>query len=147
MLIDCGQCAFREVACGDCLITSLAGKESASVPAVRQKNINRNKRNKEVSNGRAAHSAAPAAAARHRVVLGPGAGSPSAADPDQHALGAVELRALGALAAAGLIPPLRFRPAEMPARVILALPGLARAVIGETRATLAEAVETTYCFH
>jgi hypothetical protein len=144
MLIDCGQCAFREVACGDCLITSLAGKESVSVPAKRQKNISRNK---QVSNGRAAHSAAPAAAARHRVVLGPGAGSPSVADPDQHALGAVELRALGALAAAGLIPPLRFRPAEMPTRVILALPGLARAVIGETRATLAEAVETTYCFH
>jgi hypothetical protein len=144
MLIDCGQCAFREVACGDCLITSLAGKESVSVPAKRQKNISRNK---QVSNGREAHSAAPAAAARHRVVLGPGAGSASVADPDQHALGAVELRALGALAAAGLIPPLRFRPAEMPARVILALPGLARAVIGETRATLAEAVETTYCFH
>ena len=144
MLIDCGQCAFREVACGDCLITSLAGKESASVTVKRQKNISRNK---QVSNGRAAHSAAPDATARHRGVLGPGAGSPSAADPDQHALGAVELRALGALAAAGLIPPLRFRPAEMPARVILALPGLARAVIGETRATLAEAVETTYCFH
>ncbi len=144
MLIDCGQCAFREVACGDCLITSLAGKESVSVPAKRQKNISRNK---QVSNGRSAHSAAPAAAARHRVVLGPDAGSPSVADPDQHALGAVELRALGALAAAGLIPPLRFRPAEMAARVILALPGLARAVIGETRATLAEAVETTYCFH
>ncbi|MGD0937256.1 MAG: hypothetical protein ABR922_22140, partial [Streptosporangiaceae bacterium] len=94
-----------------------------------------------------AHSATPDAAIRQRAVLGPGAGSPPAADPDQHALGAVELRALGTLAAAGLIPPLRFRPAEMPARVIVALPGLARAVIGETRATLAEAVETTYCFH
>ena len=144
MLIDCGQCAFREVACGDCLITSLARKESASVPAKRQKNINRNK---EVSNGRAAHLAAPGPAARDWAMPGPGAGSPSAADPDQHALEAVELRALGALAAAGLIPPLRFRPTGMPARVILALPGLARAVIGETRATLAEAVETTYCFH
>ena len=144
MLIVCGQCAFREVACGDCLITSLAGNESAGLAAERQKNIGRNK---EVSNGRAAHRAAPDAAVRHRAVLGPGAGSRSAADPDQHALGAVELRALGTLAAAGLIPPLRFRPAEMPARVIVALPGLARAVIGETRATLAEAVETTYCFH
>ncbi len=64
---------------------------------------------------------------RHRAVPGPGAGSPSAADPDRHALGAVELRALGTLAAAGLIPPLRFRPAETPARVIVALWGLAGA--------------------
>ena len=144
MLIDCGQCAFREVACGDCLITSLAGNESAGVPAERQKNISRNR---EVSNGRAAHSAAPEAAVRHRAVLGPGAGGPSAGRPDQHALGAVELRALGTLAAAGLIPPLRFRPAEMPAREILALQGLPRAVIDETRATLAETVETAYCFH
>ena len=144
MLIDCGQCAFREVACGDCLITSLAGNESAGAPAERQKNSSRNK---DVSNGRAAHSAAPDAAVRHWAVLGPGAGSPSAADPDRHALGAVELRALGALAAAGLIPPLRFRPAGTPARVIVALLGLGRAAIHETRATLAEAVETTYCFH
>jgi hypothetical protein len=118
MLIDCGQCAFREVACGDCLITSLARNESAGVPAERQESSSRNK---DVSNGRAAHSAAPGAAARHRAVLGPGAGSPPAADPDLHALGAVELRALGTLAAAGLIPPLRFRPAEMPARVIVAI--------------------------
>ena len=118
MLIDCGQCAFREVACGDCLITSLAGIESVGAPAERQKNSGRNK---DVSNGRAAHSAARDAAVRRRAVPGPGAGRPSAAGPDRHALRAVELRALGALAAAGLIPPLRFRPAERPARVIVAI--------------------------
>jgi hypothetical protein len=103
MLIDCGRCELRELACGDCLVTAL---HEGDTPAARQ------------------------------------------------ALGARELQALSALAAAGLVPPLRYRPAPpatagsrstsaaKAAAVIVALYGLARAVIGETRARLAEPVES-----
>ena len=100
MLIDCGRCELRELACGDCLVTAL---HEGDTPAGRQ------------------------------------------------ALGARELQALGALAAAGLVPPLRYRPAPPAGRstsatkaaaVIVALYGLACAVIGETRARLAEPVES-----
>jgi hypothetical protein len=60
----------------------------------------------------------------------------------RRALGAQELRALSALAAAGLVPPLRFRPAATkPGNVIVALRTLVCAVIGKSGARLAEVVE------
>ena len=60
-----------------------------------------------------------------------------------------ELRALNVLAAAGMVPALRYRPAPISklAGAIVALCSRARAVIGETGATLAEALETAKCFH
>jgi hypothetical protein len=102
MLLDCGQCELRELACGDCLVTAL---HQGGGPAARL------------------------------------------------ALGARELQALSALAAAGLVAPLRFRPvpaarpavSNSPAKaaaVIVALCSLACAVIGETGARLVEAVES-----
>jgi hypothetical protein len=33
--------------------------------------------------------------------------------PDRHALGAPELRALSVLAAAGMVPPVRYKPAQV----------------------------------
>lgn len=68
MVIDCGRCELRERACGECLVTVLAG------------------------HGEAGHQGS------------------SAGPVSSLALGAQELRALGALAAAGMVPPLRFRP-------------------------------------
>ena len=41
--------------------------------------------------------------------------------PEVWALGALELRALGALAAADLVPPLRFRPVRKVTREVVAL--------------------------
>jgi hypothetical protein len=66
-----------------------------------------------------------------------------------YALGAQELRALGVLASAGLVPPLRYKPAQVSEtrNAIVALSSRARVVIGETGATLAEALETAKCFH
>ncbi|HYZ52014.1 MAG TPA: hypothetical protein VE733_00680 [Streptosporangiaceae bacterium] len=99
MLIDCGRCELRELACGDCLVTALPDR---------------------------------------------GGDSGGAAAAGRRALGAQELRALSVLAAAGLVPPLRFRPAQVtkPETVIVALRTLVRAVIGETGTRLAEAVES-----
>ena len=66
-----------------------------------------------------------------------------------HALGVQELRALNVLAKAGLVAPLRYRPAPVSelTSAIVALCSRARAVIGETRTTLSEALETAKCFH
>ena len=97
MLIDCGRCELRELACGNCLVTALPGR---------------------------------------------GEDSGGAAAAGRRALGAQELRALSALAAAGLVPPLRFRPAvTKPGNVIVALRTLVCAVISKSGARLAEVVE------
>ena len=60
-----------------------------------------------------------------------------------------DLRALNALATAGLVPPLRYRsvPVGEPSGAIVALRSRVHAVIGEIGATLAEALETAKCFH
>jgi hypothetical protein len=68
MVIDCGRCELRERACGDCLVTALAGPGQEDRPG-----------RPERPGGRLA-------------------------------LGAQELQALSALAAAGMVSPLRFRP-------------------------------------
>jgi hypothetical protein len=72
-----------------------------------------------------------------------GADSDSGPPAGRRALGAQELRALSTLAAAGLVPPLRFRPAQVtkPENVIVALRTLVCAVIAESGARLAEVVE------
>jgi hypothetical protein len=68
---------------------------------------------------------------------------------ERQALGAPELRALSVLAAAGLVAPLRYRPAQVSEldRAIVALSLRARAEIGETRTSLGEVLETAKCFH
>jgi NAD(P)H-hydrate repair Nnr-like enzyme with NAD(P)H-hydrate dehydratase domain len=91
MVIDCAQCEFRLVACGDCLVTVVVkSDENRTIQKVMKKG-NR------------------------------GLGDPVGAD--RHALGAPELRALSALAAAGLVSPLRYKPAQVnePERAIVAL--------------------------
>jgi hypothetical protein len=72
-----------------------------------------------------------------------GAESGGAAAAGRWALGAQEMRALSTLAAAGLVPPLRFRPAQAmkPENVIVALRTLVWAVIAKSGARLAEVVE------
>ena len=81
MVIDCSQCEFRRVACGDCLVTVLA----------------ENGAGEKAQNGHGKDNR------RTRVGVEPG----------RRALGAPELRALSALAAAGMVPPLRYRPAPV----------------------------------
>ena len=117
MVIDCAQCQFRVVACGECLVTALVKND--------EKRTIRNVINKGNSD--------PAAAA--------GTG--------RNALGAQQLRALGVLAAAGLVPPLRYRSAQVSAleAAIVALSTRARVVIHETGSSLREALETAKCFH
>lgn len=116
MLIDCGQCEFRKVACGDCLVTVLPDNGSRSVQGSTDQ-----KREKDVSNskdGAAKANIAPARPRRDGAASGrdlPGGG------PRRQALGALELRALGALAAADLVPPLRFRPVRKVTREVVAL--------------------------
>jgi hypothetical protein len=117
MVIDCARCQFRPVACGECLVTVLLENESS----------NNSRKDREMDT---------------RDVT-------AETRPGRHALGAQELRALNVLAAAGMVPPLRYRPAPFskPGAAIVALPSRARAVIGETGTTLAEALETAKCFH
>ena len=83
----------------------------------------------------------------HRAGGAPGRANRPEGVPGRHAFGALELRGLSTLAAAGLVPPLRYRPANKAAGVIVALCILPCGVIGESGATLAETVETAYCFH
>jgi len=114
MVIDCGQCAFRDVACGDCLITALVENEAAGVSAGTQ---NGGKCNKDVSSADNGHIKGDIVTYGHR----PGAATRGSRRPGNaprpRALGALELRGLGTLAAAGLVPPLRFRPANKAARM------------------------------
>ena len=83
MVIDCAQCEFRVVACGDCLVTALVKND--------EKRTIRNVINK----------------GNRDTVAAAGTG--------RHALGAQQLRALGVLATAGLVPPLRYRSAQVSA--------------------------------
>jgi hypothetical protein len=81
MVIDCAQCQFRTVACGDCLVTVVVkSDEKRTISRIRKKD-NR--------------------------------GLGDRLDPGRHALGAPELRALSVLAAAGLVPPVRYKPAQV----------------------------------
>ena len=81
MVIDCTQCEFRMVACGDCLVTILAkNDEKRTFSNVIEKG------NQDID-----------------AVAGTG----------RHALGAQELQALGVLARAGLVAPLRYRPVQV----------------------------------
>ena len=83
MVIDCTQCEFRMVACGDCLVTILSkNDEKQTISNVIEKG------NRDID-----------------TVAGTGRRAP----------GAQELRALGILAKAGLVPPLRYRPAQVSA--------------------------------
>lgn len=117
MVINCAQCAFRVVACGDCLVTVLVNYDEMKTLQDAIK-----KGNQDID-----------------VAAGTG----------RQALGAPELRALGVLAAAGLVSPLRYRPAQVNelADAIVALWSCAREVIGETGASLGEVLETAKCFH
>jgi hypothetical protein len=144
MLIDCGQCEFRAVACGDCLVTVLVERGPGFTGAGRESGGGRNK---DVSNGGTRRKKDDIAVGSRRVGGAPVRANPPESVPGRHAFGAPELRGLGALAAAGLVPPLRYRPVNKAAPAIVALQSLACAVIGKTRATRAEAVETAYCFH
>jgi hypothetical protein len=81
MVIDCTQCQFRTVACGDCLVTVLVKSDEKRTISGIMKRDNRG--------------------------LGGRVG------PDHHALGAPELRALSVLAAAGMVPPVRYKPAQV----------------------------------
>ena len=117
MLIDCAQCEFRAVACGDCLVTALV--ESGASPTGERKS--EYGRNKDVSNGIARRKRGDIAAGSHR-----GAGATDRADrpgglASYYAFGALELRGLSALATAGLVPPLRFRSINKATREIVAL--------------------------
>jgi hypothetical protein len=108
MLIDCRQCEFRTVACGDCLVTVLV--ENGASPTGERKS--ERGRNKDVSNGDVRPKRGDIAAIPRRV-----AGAMDHADgpegrSSRHAFGALELRGLSALASAGLVPPLRYRSAN-----------------------------------
>jgi hypothetical protein len=81
MVIDCAQCQFRTVACGDCLVTVVVKSDEKRTISRIMKKDNRGLGDR----------------------LGPG----------RHALGAPELRALSVLAAAGLVPPVRYKPAQV----------------------------------
>ncbi len=143
MLIDCGQCEFRKVACGDCLVTVLLENGSRGVHGGSGQ-----KRQKDVSNSKGGPVQANNASGRRRAAgSGAAAGDPPDGAARREAFGALELRALGTLAAAGLVPPLRYRPARKVTREIVALYSLARAVIGKPGTTRAEVVEMPYCFH
>lgn len=84
MIIDCGRCTVRGVACENCAVTFVTGAEirPASAPAPPGK-----------SQGTATRK--PASASNCEQVI---------------ELDAAEIRALTALANAGLIPPLRYAP-------------------------------------
>ena len=117
MVIDCAQCEFRVVACGDCLVTVLVNYDEK----------------KTIQN----------------IIKKGNQGIDVAAGTGRQALGAQELRALGVLAAAGLVSPLRYRPAQVNelAGAIVALWSCAWPVIGETGTSLGEVLETAKCFH
>lgn len=84
MIIDCGRCTVRGGACENCAVTFVAGAATrpASAPA-------------PPGRSRRATTGKPASAANCEPVI---------------ELDAAEIRALTALANAGLIPPLRYAP-------------------------------------
>src|SRR5579875_4018104 len=112
MVIDCTQCQFRMMACGDCLVTVVVKSDENQTIQKRKKSGNRG--------------------------LGDLGGA------DRHALGAAELAALSALAAAGLVAPLRYKQAQVsePERAIVALWTRGWGAIGETGTSLGEVLET-----
>jgi hypothetical protein len=138
------QYEFRAVACGDRPVTVLVESKSRNSGGRRESD---RRRNKDVSNGDTRRKRADITAVPNRAGGAPGRANPPEGVPGRHAFGALELRGLSALAAAGLVPPLRYRPANKAAGVIVALSGLACGVTGESGATLAETVEMVYCFH
>ena len=117
MLIDCGQCEFRAVACGDCLVTALVENEPGAAAAWKSEPG----RNKDVSNSGARRKGADITVGHHPGPRAADRARQSGDAPVRHAFGALELRGLSALAAGGLVPPLRYRPVNKPARVIVAL--------------------------
>jgi hypothetical protein len=86
MIIDCGRCTVRDVACENCAVTFVTSAEprpeSAPVPPRK-------------SRGTTTTTGKPTSAASREPVI---------------ELDAAEIRALTALANAGLIPPLRYAP-------------------------------------
>lgn len=84
MMIDCDRCAVRGLACGDCVVSVLLGGPPEDVAL-------------------AANASEPGSSDRHAAYTAPADWGPTG---PVH-IDAVEVAALGALAAGGLVPPLR----------------------------------------
>lgn len=116
MLVDCDQCTVRGAACANCARTFVSGPGPAPIPAI-------------------SRVAGSAPAPVSRAVLGSSprpatAPTPPGKSPGQSAAGSrraagksspaieldpAEMRALAALANAGMIPPLRYVPSMLKA--------------------------------
>ena len=98
MIIDCGRCTVRGVACESCAVTFVTGTRPAPGP-----------------DGPGTRPPRPASAPvpprKSRGATTTTGKTASAASPEPVIeLDAAEIRALAALANAGLIPPLRYAP-------------------------------------
>lgn len=94
MIIDCGRCTVRGVACESCAVTFVIGTRPAPGPA-----------------GPARPASAPVPPRKSRGATTTTGKTASAASHEPVIeLDAAEIRALAALANAGLIPPLRYAP-------------------------------------
>jgi hypothetical protein len=121
MVIDCGRCTIRGVACESCAVTSIAGAVTFVTEAAPA-------RAPAPARPPSAASSAPTTAAANRRLTPRPAGAPvlppksrgtttTTSNPTSAGnrarvieLDAAETRALAALANAGLIPPLRYAP-------------------------------------
>jgi hypothetical protein len=97
MIIDCGRCTVRSVACESCAVTFITEVAPARAPAA--------------PSARPMPASAPAPPRRSRGTTTT-TGKPTSAASREPVieLDAAEMRALAALANAGLIPPLRYAP-------------------------------------
>ncbi|HEX6452316.1 MAG TPA: hypothetical protein VF060_23005 [Trebonia sp.] len=110
MIIDCGRCTVRGVACESCAVTFITGTvtfdteaapaRAPAAPGARPKPANalvppRKSRGTTTTTGKPTSTQKPASAPDHEPVI---------------ELDAAEVRALAALVNAGLIPPLRYAP-------------------------------------
>jgi hypothetical protein len=111
MIIDCDRCTVRGAACANCAVTFVTEDMPARAPAPSRMTGAAPARDSRAKPGPAARPAnVTMQAGKSRDAAA--AGKPPAADGSAPVieLDAAEIRALAALANAGLIPPLRYAP-------------------------------------
>ena len=111
MIIDCDRCTVRGAACASCAVTFVTQAVSVRAPAPSRMTDAAPARDSRAMPGpaaRPANATMPPGTSRDRTAAGKPPATAGSAPVIE--LDAAEMRALAALADAGLIPPLRYAP-------------------------------------
>ena len=103
MIIDCGRCTVRGIACENCAVTSITGAVTSVTEAAPARAPAAG------TAGSAPGATVPPRKSRRATTTSGKPASATSCGPVIE-LDAAEMRALAALASAGLIPPLRYAP-------------------------------------